>query len=309
MALEGTLNYMDISHLLQVVGTSEKSGVLEIRWQEREARLYFQQGRLLRAESNRIREGIGTLLVRAGLLAPEALDQALELQKKQGGMPRLGVLLCDAFGVRPEDIGRLLLEQSRQIVYDVFSWPGGRFRFQFRAPDEALDRFHHDAVEFIRKVGVEAGLLAREGAAQERSGGGRRPILLLLADAELGDRCRAQWREDGHRVTRCERVEEVVDLLGASAGGLAPIVVAEDARGTVLDALRGARSDVPVVLLVPAGEALPEGGGQGNPARVALPTPGERAAPGGDARREAFLAAVRAAVSAMEGSAGAEPRG
>lgn len=307
MALEGTLNYMDISHLLQVVGTSQKSGVLEIRWQEREARLYFQQGRLLRAESNRIREGIGTLLVRAGLLAPEDLDRALELQRSQGGVPRLGVLLCDAFGVRPQDIARLLLEQSRQIVYDVFSWPGGRFRFQFRVPEEALDRFHHDAVEFIRKVGVEAGLLAREGAAQERSGAGRRPILLLLADAELADRCRAQWREDGYRVTRCERVEEVVDLLVASAGAPAPIVVAEDGGRAVLDALRGAREDAPVVLLVPERDPLPQGGEPGNLARVTLPIPGERAAAGGDALREAFLAAVRAAVSAMGGAAGAAP--
>ena len=51
MALEGTLNYLDIEHLLTVLGSSEKSGVLEIWSGEREARLYLQRGRLLRAES------------------------------------------------------------------------------------------------------------------------------------------------------------------------------------------------------------------------------------------------------------------
>lgn len=167
MALEGTLNYMDISHLLEVVGVSGKSGVLSIHWEERTARLIFKQGRLLRAESNRIREGVGTLLKQAGILTAESLAQALEIQRAEGGTRRLGAILCDDFAVDPADIEKVLLEQSKQIVYDVFSWPGGRFTFTFEAPGEALDRFHHNALEFIHDVGIEAGFLAREGVARE----------------------------------------------------------------------------------------------------------------------------------------------
>ncbi len=302
MALEGTLSYMDISHLLKVVGTSGKSGVLEIRWQEREARLYFQQGRLVRAQSNRIRDGIGTLLVRAGLLSPADLDRALDTQKVEGCARRLGAVLCDDFGVLPEDMARLLLEQSKQIVYDVFSWPGGRFTFQFRVPEGALDRFHHDAVLFIEDVGLEAGFLAREGVARERVGPGKRPILLLLHDPGLGDECRVQWREEGYRVTRCERVEEVVDLLRACAGGPAPLVVVEAGSAGVLSALREAHAEAPLVVLGREGtvrSAAPF---------VALPSPGELAGPDGGERRRAFLAALGEAVAGAVGGPGAGPQ-
>jgi hypothetical protein len=172
MGLEGTLSYLDIAHLLQVVGTSKKSGVLEITWEDRKARLFFQEGRLLRAESNRFHDGIGNLLVRAGLLTPEERDRARAAQRAEGGARRLGALLCDEYGVRPEDIELILHQQYERIVYDVFSWPGGTFVFNFQKPHVVMDRFHLNPVDFILGVGIQAGLLAREGVEREQRGGG-----------------------------------------------------------------------------------------------------------------------------------------
>lgn len=173
MSLHGTLSYLDISHLLQVVGSSEKSGVLEIWWQKRRARLFFQQGRLVRAESNQFHEGIGTLLVNAALLKPHDLERALANQKEEGGERRIGAILCDDFGVDPAAIERLLRLQFERIVYDVFAWPGGQFEFHFQEPETVLDRFNLNPVEFILKVGIRAGFLAEEGVKREQSGSGR----------------------------------------------------------------------------------------------------------------------------------------
>jgi len=90
MALEGTLNYLEIADLLKVIGLSRKSGVLEISWEDRHARLFLDRGALVCAQSDRFHEGIGTLLVRAALLSEDALEKALMLQKAQGGVRRLG---------------------------------------------------------------------------------------------------------------------------------------------------------------------------------------------------------------------------
>lgn len=169
MALEGTLSYMDIEHLLKVVESSRKSGVLEISWQDREARLFLQEGRLVRAESNRNHDGIGTLLVRSGILREEQLEQALALQREEGGRRRLGAILCDEFGVSAADTQRLLCHQFEAIVYDVFSWPGGSFVFHIQEAEQVLDRFHLAPVEFLLQVGIQAGLLAQEGAQRERT--------------------------------------------------------------------------------------------------------------------------------------------
>ncbi len=174
MAVEGSLSYMDIAHLLNMVGTSRKSGVLTIRYESREARLFFQQGHLTRAASNQICDGIGSLLVEAGHLNADDLERALEVQRQEGGIRRLGVILFEDFSIRHEDIQSLLLEQARRIVFDVFSWPGGSFSFRADDPAADLDRFHHDPVDLIHEVGIQAGLLAAEGSAWERAVAGGR---------------------------------------------------------------------------------------------------------------------------------------
>jgi len=292
MALEGTLSYMDISHLLRVVGSTKKSGILEISWQQRQARLHFQQGRLLRAESNRIRDGIGTLLMRAGILETAQLEQALATQEQEENTRRLGAILSDDFGVQPEEIHRLLLKQSLQIVYDVFSWPGGRFRFEFRDPGRPLDRFHHDAIQFIEEVGVQAGYLAREGAAQEEGQAGRSPILLLIPNLDLAERCRAFWRQRGHRVTLCERVEEALDLLATGAGnGLKSVVILED-EGSSVQALRACAPAVPLVRLSASNGAM---------GSVHRPSPGELAAPSGEETLQTFFSSLEMAVTEAVG--------
>jgi hypothetical protein len=290
MALEGTLSYMDISHLLRVVGSAQKSGILEIRWQQRQARLHFQQGRLLRAESNRIRDGIGTLLVRSGILDAADLERALSTQETEGNTRRLGAILSDDFGVKPEEIHRLLLEQSLQIVYDVFSWPGGRFRLEFRDPAGRMDRFHHDAIQFIEEVGVQAGYLAREGAAQEEGDAGLPPILLLMPEAEFAERCRAFWRQKGHRVTLCERLEEALDLVTEKTPRRSkPVVILDGAGHDAIAALRASDSSAWLVLIA---------AGDGPKGSVQRPRPEQLAGPDGESRLQAFFSSMEAAVEA-----------
>lgn len=166
MSLEGTLNYLELAHLFQVIGHSKKSGVLQISWEERHAKMLFELGRLTNAESNRFSQGLGTLLVRAGLLTQENLDRALALQANEGGTRRLGGILCDEFGLKPEDLEGQLRRQFEQLALDVFSWPGGRFVFDAHDPKGARDRFHVDPIDFILSVGIEAGFLADQGLRQ-----------------------------------------------------------------------------------------------------------------------------------------------
>lgn len=170
MALEGTLNYLEIAHLLQVIGRSRKSGVMEIVYEERQAHLFFDRGDLVCARSNRFLEGIGTLLVRAGLLCDTDLEKALGIQRVHGDGRRLGGIVADEFGIRPEDIEKVLRHQFERIAFDVFSWPGGSFVFQFTEPSDILERFRLDPADFILGVGIQGGLLAQEGVTRQRMG-------------------------------------------------------------------------------------------------------------------------------------------
>ncbi len=257
MALEGTLNYLDISHLLQVVGAARKSGVLEIWWEDREARLLFRDGRLIRAESSRVQLAIGTLLVQSQLVTEEVLSAALARQGAEAGRRRLGVVLCEEFGVAPAAIEGLLRHQFERVVYELFSWPGGHFAFQFGDPGEGLDRFHLNPAEFILEVGVQAGLLAQEGVERAQSDPTRVPFVLYLEDRELANLCRDHWRRRGHRVTACEGAQEVLGCLGEWGPGEAlPVLVVDlpaagpDGCGLLEDAL----AVLPGLLAVVVGE-------------------------------------------------------
>ena len=214
MPLEGTLSYMDIAHLLQVVGRSRKSGVLEITHGERSARLVFQEGRLIRAESNQAHAGLGELLVEEGVISASDLERALEIQSREGDPRRLGAILCDEFGVSAEDIQRVLARQFRQIVFDVFRWPGGTFRFEFGDPGGVMDRFHLNPSEFILDVGIQAGFLAREGMAREYGDDPECPtVVVACSRPDLADACAAHWRQKGCQVRVCHPPERVEALI------------------------------------------------------------------------------------------------
>lgn len=214
MPLEGTLSYRDLAHLLQVVGASKKSGVLEIRYEDRLARLVFRDGRLIRAESNQRHPGLGELLVQAGALTTRDLQRALGRQSAEGEERRIGTLLCEEFGVAPETIQEVLSRQFRDIVFDVLRWPGGTFRFEFGEPDEVMDRFSLNPSAFILDVGIQAGFLAEEGLAREDATLDAPRIVVELGDPRLRDACARMWRRKRKKVVVVPDPGRLATVLG-----------------------------------------------------------------------------------------------
>ncbi len=210
MPLEGTLSYMDIAHLLQVVDRARKSGVLEITHGERSARLVFQDGRLIRAESNQAHAGLGELLVEEGVISQDTLERALRIQESAASPRRLGTILCEDLGVPPAAIRSVLERQFRQIVFEVFRWPGARFRFEFGDPDEVIDRFHLSPSEFILDVGIQAGFLAQEALDDPCEDELDCPtVVIACSRSELSEACTAHWRRRGCSVQVCDSPEEL----------------------------------------------------------------------------------------------------
>jgi len=262
MALEGTLNYLDISYLLKVVGTSKKSGVLRIWHHELEAFLFFREGRLLKAESNRFYESLGGLLVEANLLSEENLTLALEIQKNESGKRRIGTILCDDFGIDSASIEKILRRQFERIVFDVFSWEEGSFTFHFQELEESLDRFHLDPVDFILNVGIQAGILAEEAMEKELHHANKWcELVFLMHDPVASDRCRAFYMRKDREIKQFNSASEVLAYLkGGSAEEPPPIVVAdmfysrsggEEHPGglELLDEIHSINKAVPVILL------------------------------------------------------------
>lgn len=179
MGLKGKLGYRDIADLFNTVETAKKSGVMRINCGSRTARLFFEWGELIRAESNRFSDKIGAILVEHGAVTGKEVEEALELQRSRPEKQRLGCILCAEYGVSESDIQDALAAQFKAIVSDVVTWPGGAFEFDFELPPDSADRFTLSASEFLLEVGIEAGLLARQA---DQSG---RRAVLAEPDPEL----------------------------------------------------------------------------------------------------------------------------
>ncbi len=129
MGLEGTLKVFSLTEIFQMLGLQRKTGVLIVDGEDDTVTISFLGGQVVAAESavRRLENRLGNLLIRAGYVTQEQLDQVLAIQKET--QQRMGFLLVRERLVDPQELRQALRLQIARIVYTAFRWPDGRFRF------------------------------------------------------------------------------------------------------------------------------------------------------------------------------------
>ncbi len=131
MALRGNLRDFSLPDVFQLVTLSGKTGVLRIKRADAEGSIWFRDGEIFFAQSDWHREPLGTRLVSAAKITPNALSKALEIQK---GEPadgrRLGQILIDEGYVTPQILEAFVQEQIQDTIFDLFRWDEGDFDFE-----------------------------------------------------------------------------------------------------------------------------------------------------------------------------------
>ena len=264
MTLKGKLGYREIADIFNAIEISKKSGLMRITHEDCSARLFFEWGELIRAESSRFKDRLGELLVERGALTAEEVGRALDIQRSEGMTRKLGIILCKECGVSEDEIQTALAAQFKSIVADVLSWTDGVFEFDSEKHSDKTDQFSLCATDFLLEVGIEAGLLARR--AEE----GKRPpcVILLEEDASFSGFIAAELEKEGIGVLRALNLEEVRLATGQNeVDALLLSACAKGAAGVSAEALNEA---LPVIAY---GKASPGGAdGIAAAAFVALPS-------------------------------------
>lgn len=133
MAVYGDLQSMPCPELLQWLGSALRSGVLEVERDRICKRLVFREGRVIAASSNDPRELLGHFLVSRGQITEELLRIALDQQERQ--RHPLGETLTEMGVLTRDELLRNLASQAEEILFSLFDWSGGVFRFH---DDEAV---------------------------------------------------------------------------------------------------------------------------------------------------------------------------
>lgn len=148
-ALEGDLARFQPAELLQLLQLAQATGRLELsRAATRSAPgradavpgtvpetvdVFFDSGRPVFARTSGHAVRTGELLVHRGHASAEAVERALERQRR-GGRGRIGELLREAGAATPEQVARAVHEGLLRILYGVLLWREGRFRFHADEP-------------------------------------------------------------------------------------------------------------------------------------------------------------------------------
>ncbi|MEZ4645696.1 MAG: DUF4388 domain-containing protein [Chloroflexota bacterium] len=127
MALKGNLRDFSTTQLLNLINLARKTGTLTIQGKE-VAHVSFREGKLIYAHMGSENSNLAIVLQNAGKLSEE---QARIIQTKAKGTSdkQLGHLLIQAGYVTQSDIIQSVRQYVLDVVYKLFTWAEGLFRF------------------------------------------------------------------------------------------------------------------------------------------------------------------------------------
>ena len=128
MALQGNLRDFSTTQLLNLVNLARKTGAMTIETTDDAASLFFREGKLIHASTKKRESKLTDMLVRNGKLS-EDQARAIYRQPTVPSDKALGIDLIRAGIVKQQDIVQSIKEFMLEIIYSLFSWSDGQFRF------------------------------------------------------------------------------------------------------------------------------------------------------------------------------------
>ena len=137
--LKGDLAVFPPIPVMQMLNLAAATGELKLLRGGNSASIFFEKGNLTFAGIKDRPVKLGEYLVRKGLIPQSALDEALK--KRSSRRKRIGELLVEAGHIEEKGLRRAVVEQIKDVIYEVVRWQEGSFSFhrgRKPAPQEIL---------------------------------------------------------------------------------------------------------------------------------------------------------------------------
>lgn len=154
MALEGSLKDFGLADIFQLIYVQKKTGTLKMKNASREAKVLFENGLIVTADSSNL-EGmnkIGEVLLRSGHISQDQLKNALITQRQTN--EKVGVILVETGAVAKEDLMKALGLHVKEAVFSLFQWKEGRYSFEPSDISYQRDYWSPINTEFLIMEGV-----------------------------------------------------------------------------------------------------------------------------------------------------------
>lgn len=129
MPLKGNLRDFSTTNLLNLINLAKKTGTLIIEGPNQAAQMSFRSGKLIHAAMGHEDGNLAAILRKAGKLTDEQV-KALRARVATASDKELGLLLINAGYVNQSDIVHSIRSHMLEVVYRLFTWVEGLFRFE-----------------------------------------------------------------------------------------------------------------------------------------------------------------------------------
>jgi tetratricopeptide (TPR) repeat protein len=130
MAIKGNLKEASLPDVLQLLAMGQKTGCLSLTDRSNFGYIFFDRGRITYASIVNRRDRLGDLLVKNGLIQPNALTEAIDEQARDPARSRLGEILIRRGAITREQLEQYIRIQIEEAVYYLFTWTQGSFYFE-----------------------------------------------------------------------------------------------------------------------------------------------------------------------------------
>jgi Domain of unknown function (DUF4388) len=124
--LTGDLSSIPLADIISLMNLAKKTGVLRCTRGAESRSVFWEQGEVVFARSNSVRDNLGCFLVRRGLLTEE---QNAESSRRITRDTRHGKVLVRMGYITTEQLWWAVKNQVLEIVYNLFQWTSGYFEF------------------------------------------------------------------------------------------------------------------------------------------------------------------------------------
>jgi hypothetical protein len=155
VSFTGDLEHLPIVDVIQLLHTTRKSGILQVKSRKRESDLVFKDGYIVSAShlNNSVR--IGTILIERNIITPGILDQIL-LEQKNAGAERKPLIcaLLDKGLVKEDDAYQGLEHLIEMTIVEILTWKRGTFTLD--VPPAALaDDYRYYPGKINREINID----------------------------------------------------------------------------------------------------------------------------------------------------------
>ncbi len=129
MALKGRLEDFGITQLLNLINLARKTGTLYLQSGRKSAYLCFREGKLIYAGMEGVEDDLPAILHRAGIFTAEQM-RTLRAHTAGKSDREIAQVLITSGRLQQQDVLRSIREHILDLVYQIFSWNEGTFRFE-----------------------------------------------------------------------------------------------------------------------------------------------------------------------------------